>query len=211
MIEENIPELNRSEPNGSELNGSELNGSELNSPFSQETSTNMSKNPRKLAKQLRNDPKMLAFINDYKKGLLTNNISDNLTPKEKLQKRLNNSKMSRMSQVGQTHFKENKKDDIQKKIDNIKSKIEENKNKEQESNLTLNSTTSSSDIRKSYVTKMKKLQKKYGKIEYSKYLQLIEDNNKSPDPHFKNLIDLYNYQNPKKEEQVLAFSDDEDS
>jgi hypothetical protein len=180
----------------------EENITELNSTFSQES--NMSKNPRKLAKQLRNDPKMLAFINDYKKGLLTNNISDNLTPKEKLQKRLNNSKMSRMSQIGQTHVKENKKDDIQKKIDNIKNKMEENK--DQEINLTINS-----DIRKSYITKMKKLQKKYGKIEYSKYLQLIEDNDKNPDAHFKNLIDLYNYQNPKKEEQVLDFSDDDTS
>jgi hypothetical protein len=79
-------------------------------------------------------------------------------------------------------------------------------NKDQEINLTINS-----DIRKSYITKMKKLQKKYGKIEYSKYLQLIEDNDKNPDAHFKNLIDLYNYQNPKKEEQVLDFSDDDTS
>jgi hypothetical protein len=195
MTEENISEL-------------DIPFTGENNPFTRENenSTNMSKNPRKLAKQLRNDPKMLNFINDYKKGLLTNDISDKLTPKEKLQKRLNNIKMSRMSQVGQTYVKENKKDDIQKKIDNVKNKIEEDKNKDTELNLTFKS---SSDIRKSYITKMKKLQKKYGKIEYSKYLQLIEDNNKSPDPHLKNLIDLYNYQNPKKEEQVLEFSDDD--
>lgn len=181
---------------------------ENNNSSSQEHKTTT--NPRKLAKQLRNDPKMLQFINDYRKGLMTNDVPENLSPKEKLQRRLNNIKKSRMSQVGQTHVKENKKEDIQRKIDSVKAKIEKSKLEDSSNQPEINLNTNNNNIRKTFVTKMKKLQKKYGTIDNERYLQLIKDMNTKPDPHTKNLIDLYNYQNPKKEEQVLEFSDDED-
>jgi hypothetical protein len=45
-----------------------------------------SMNPKKMAKRMRNDPKMINFLKDYQKNNSMENLNKNLTPAERLLK-----------------------------------------------------------------------------------------------------------------------------
>ena len=175
-------------------------------------------NPKKMAKQLKNNPQLINMINAYQKGQLTDGPSKSLTPRERLQKQLEQSKMSRMSKIGQSRANEVKK----LKIDEKKKELEKEINDldldlDLDKDVNNNIPVVSNGVSK-YNLKMKKLNKKYGVISFSQYMENLElfnkftteDENKSEYHISKNIINLYKYQNKNTMNNIKTLDIDLD-
>lgn len=76
-------------------------------------------NPKKLAKKIQNDPKMIQLAQEQRRAMLNPQVSQNLSLREKLQRKLEASKMSRTSRLSQQHQQESQKSKIKAKINKI--------------------------------------------------------------------------------------------
>ena len=86
---------------------------------SQSQSGQKQPNPKKLAKKIQNDPKMIQLAQEQRKAMLNPQVPQNLSLREKLQRKLEASKMSRTSRLGQQHQQESQKSKIKAKINKI--------------------------------------------------------------------------------------------
>jgi hypothetical protein len=166
-----------------------------------------------MAKKMRNDPKMMHMISEFQKGMLQDGPSAKLSPSERLAKKLENSRLSRMPQIGKDKFKESKKAELENKRKTLEKKVVEDVVDNEA--LVINTKTES-QLKRKYNDKMKKLNKKYGNIDlemYTKFLSdkgTIENKESSEYIHMLNMCNLYKFQHPVNVESVLDISSEED-
>lgn len=185
IYNDNNNNVNDNNVNGNNVNGNNMIYNDINSVFPSEKSMN----PKKMAKRMRNDPKMINFLKDYQKNNSIENLNKNLTPAERLKLKLKNSLETRQSKAGQTYLKDNKKEELANKIDTIKKELDEEVSINNDKSINLSVDIKS--IKQKFNKKMKKLNSHYGLISFDLYTECLQKD----DAHSKNIVDLYNYQN----------------
>jgi hypothetical protein len=157
------------------------------------------KSYKKLMKKVQNDPRLQELINQFKNQPLEAIAHDAIDPKQKLRMKLEKSRLRRSGPlVQEAHEKKQKqKREAQQK----KEKTPEEKNAEIQNKVTSTVSQSIDDVTRKTREKLRKLQKKYGKISFERYSEALVNLsaeiiiNKDSYQHEKNIVDLYLKQN----------------
>ena len=199
--------------------GSQFTGDEkLSDKMIKSGAGSKNKQYKKMMKKVKNDPKLQELINYFKQ-----NPNIKVTPKgpisakDRLRTKLNGARLSRAGPKVQQAQREKENQKILKET--IPEKTEEEKNAEVANAVQKQVATSIETVKeqnKQQREKLKKLQKKYGKItldRYSQALKVLAENlgsSKTDDLNReKNIIQLYLKQNPIATDKQLDLQEDE--
>jgi len=190
------------------------------------------KKRRKMLKQMQNDPNMANFIKRMQEnqGMFLSKETD---PKARLQQRLNQSQLKRAGPKVQQSMKEKKDKKAKEAAEKAKAEAEVNAPAEEEQKQAEMAQAFKETVQTSFGQltkqlkaqrdKLKKLQKKLGKVSFEKYLEaqktISEATKETRADHLnqaKNVVELYLKQNPQQTEkqldlEVISSSDEEDN
>jgi len=167
---------------------------------------------KKLMKKVQKDPKLQELINYFQQNPNMQVVPKHqMTAKERLRAKLEQQRLRRGGPAVQQAHRERQKELAKKKQTEPK-KTEEQKAEDLQNKI--NNTVSSSieaakKQKKSQQNKLKKIQKKYGKISFERYseaLNSLSDSSLSRTEDInreKNIVDLYLKQNPNTTEKHL--------
>jgi hypothetical protein len=172
---------------------------------------------RKLMKQMQNNPKLQEIVNFLQKNPnMKVEKQEDLSVKDRLKQKLQDSRRSRGSRELQKSHQEKVKENAKKKTTEVKT--DEQKQSEMDAQVQSRMSNSMGDVvnnikrKKAQKEKLKKLQHKYGQLTFDRYsqaLKLVAEGTYQGQADKlnaeKNIIELYLKQNPTAVEKQLQL------